>query len=121
MTRPQLETYDDFLLEEDWDIYYWATQDHPEAPPLQARAPESPKPPPPTTSTPDEQAREPAAGEWGRIAGNFKAGDRAVPDRWRGSEVLAMLREHVKEKSVGEGKGGMAARPKLFGEGTEKD
>lgn len=120
MTRPQLEAYDAFLLEEDWDIYYWATQDHPAVPspaPAEVRAP----PPEPANSTADQYARKPAEGEWGPIAGNLRAGFRGVPDRWRDSEVLRLLREHVRERSVGEGKGGMAARPKLFGEGTEKD
>lgn len=119
MTRPQLEAYDAFLVEEDWDIYYWATQDHPEvpAPHEDARAP----PPEPANTTADEYARTPAEGEWGPIAGNFRPGTRGVPDRWRDSEVLRLLREHVREKSVGDGKGGMAARPKLYGEGTEKD
>ncbi|SPN97266.1 related to EMI5 - protein required for transcriptional induction of the early meiotic-specific transcription factor IME1, also required for sporulation [Cephalotrichum gorgonifer] len=123
MTRSQLETYDRFLLEEDWDIYYWATQEQPPAAPVEEVCSASPAEAevPPTTSTEDEYKREPAEGEWGRIAGNFKAGQRGVPERWRGSELLRLLREHVREKSMGEGKGGMSARPLLFSEGTEKD
>lgn len=30
MTKEQLEQYDRFLDENDWDIYYWATQEPPQ-------------------------------------------------------------------------------------------
>jgi hypothetical protein len=124
MDRAQLEEYDQFLLEEDWDIYYWATQD-PEDPASVASASSSSTSASERPATEDTYKRDPVPGEWARIAGNFEAGYRPVPERWRSSELLNKLRQHVKDKSAADGKsgsgGGMAARPLLFGEGTEKD
>jgi hypothetical protein len=105
MSASQLQQYDRFLDENDWDIYYWATQT------------------PPTTSTEyaeggssematdtakgkgypgqDERAREPGTGEWAQTVGTYKPAYRPVPARWRDSEVLSLLRRHVQEKSAG--------------------
>lgn len=91
MTPTQLHQYDLFLDENDWDIYYWATQE-------------------PTDETPegakDEWKREPATGEWAQTVGTFKPAYRPVPQRWKDSEILGLLRQHVKERSAGGEKGG---------------
>lgn len=90
MTKEQLEQYDRFLDENDWDIYYWATQE-----PLQEGA-----------STPKGAADEPvpgpkSSGEWAQTVGTFKPAYRPVPTRWQNSEILGMLREHVVSRSAG--------------------
>ncbi|KAI0012596.1 DUF339-domain-containing protein [Xylariaceae sp. FL0662B] len=190
MTREQMAEYDQFLDENDWDIYYWATQ---EPPPLSSssssssspttttsgpsqtptstsptpsaqetaaaasalnttdtssaayaggaeaalaaettfarptggservgdategkEAPPNPTTIPTSTSTTgnDERRRAPAEGEWAQTVGTFKPAYRPVPARWRDSAVLALLREHVRERAVGGG-GGMAFMPAL--------
>ncbi|EAT80692.2 hypothetical protein SNOG_11648 [Parastagonospora nodorum SN15] len=104
MPPPLLQQYDLFLDENDWDIYYWATQQPsltsseyaegagPDAatPTAQGKAPEK-----------DVRAREPATGEWAQTVGTFKPAYRPVPQRWKGSEILSLLRKHVKERSAG--------------------
>lgn len=117
MSKGQLEQYDRFLDENDWDIYYWATQE-PEpvsdakmggsgdaVPGVHHEAPEKDK----------EGGRpgpvEPRGGEWAQTIGTFKPAYRPVPKRWEGSEILVMLRSHVKERGMG--KGGMAFMPRL--------
>ena len=118
MTPAQLAEYDLFLDENDWDIYYWATQD--------AVEPEiSTNPSSPHAATQQTQSQngngsgvDPAAqqsprpGEWAQTVGTFKPAYRPVPARWAGSEVLALLREHV-ESRRGSGKGGMGFMPAL--------
>ena len=48
--------------------------------------------------------------------GNFRPAYRPVPARWRDSGVLALLREHVKRRSVDGGEGqGMGFMPPLDG------
>ncbi|KAI2618140.1 DUF339-domain-containing protein [Hypoxylon sp. NC1633] len=195
MTREQMAQYDMFLDENDWDIYYWATQEPPataaspaetssstsspstsipsiattdtssadyaggaeaaisEATPLaspnststSASANPSPEPlstggspragdasegkePPPTpTSTLEPGSTSPAAataaaseeawntqrptGEWAQTVGTFKPAYRPVPQRWRDSAVLALLRDHVRARAAE--KGGMAFMPAL--------
>lgn len=97
MTRQQLLDYDRLLDENDWDIYYWATQ---EAAKSDADAAEK------TTRQPEDEQTEAWAesaaknGEWARTAGAFRAAYRPVPQRWAESEVLALLREHVRERSA---------------------
>ncbi|KAK3360188.1 Flavinator of succinate dehydrogenase-domain-containing protein [Lasiosphaeria hispida] len=109
MTPAQLVQYDLFLDENDWDIYYWATQE------------------PPPTDTPAgahtevqvqdmPTAPSPRTGEWAQTVGTFKPAYRPVPARWADSEVLRLLREHVEAKR-GQGKGGMAFMPSLDAEG----
>ena len=95
-----------------YGIYYWATQ---------------PEDANPTTNTPaaglqnsepylsdqgadggsasnkQKQKLEPASpakGEWAQTIGTFKPAFRPVPARWRGSEILGLLRRHVKERSA---------------------
>ncbi|KAI0846007.1 DUF339-domain-containing protein [Daldinia vernicosa] len=172
MTREQMDQYDRFLDENDWDIYYWATQDPPsntssEAPPSIATQDTSSadyaggaeaaiseatpldtdsstaSPSGPATTTTSEHLttggaplsgdssshKESAAGnaaaavsaepyrtqaetgEWAQTVGTFKPAYRPVPARWRDSEVLLLLREHVKARS--KEKGGMAFMPSL--------
>ncbi|KID87751.1 early meiotic induction protein 5 [Metarhizium guizhouense ARSEF 977] len=110
MSGGLLAQYDALLDENDWDIYYWATQ----------REPSDSY----TSTNPSVAASqagadafirsEPPKGEWAQTVGNFRPAYRPVPERWRGSEVLEMLRAHVRSKSVdgGEG-GGMAFMPAL--------
>ncbi|KAJ5086785.1 TPR repeat protein [Penicillium alfredii] len=93
MTHPQLQEYDRFLDENDWDIYYWATQD----PPASVEE---------TSATPQDTVTETwkqtgaKSGEWAQTVGAFKAAYRPVPSRWADSEVLRLLREHVRDKSA---------------------
>jgi succinate dehydrogenase flavin-adding protein (antitoxin of CptAB toxin-antitoxin module) len=99
MTAEQLRQYDLFLDENDWDIYYWATQ---EPSPTSLETAEGSGS---DLATPnaqgqekDEWKREPAKGEWAQTVGTFKPAYRPVPSRWKDSEVLNLLRKHVEEK-----------------------
>ncbi|OHE91560.1 hypothetical protein CORC01_13157 [Colletotrichum orchidophilum] len=127
MTKAQMAKYDLFLDENDWDIYYWATQE--EAPSASAstqrtssttsdtlasstaNAAESYRPAGSgaastidsgkTTQTkkPQEDVRtQDVPGEWANTIGSFKAQYRPVPVRWQGSEILEMLRAHVRSR-----------------------
>ncbi|KAI3322476.1 DUF339-domain-containing protein [Xylariaceae sp. AK1471] len=70
-------------------------------------------------SSPQTQTQTPAAGvspgpfagEWAQTVGTFKPAYRPVPARWADSEILRLLREHVRARA-GE-KGGMAFMPAL--------
>ncbi|PGH30956.1 hypothetical protein GX50_06267 [[Emmonsia] crescens] len=103
MTERQLQEYDKFLDENDWDIYYWATQE-PEEPSAIDSANSSPaaKSSKPAKDTPTETWMSGAAksGEWAQTVGAFKPAHRPVPQRWKDSEILAQLRQHVHEKSA---------------------
>lgn len=116
MTPEQMAQYDRFLDENDWDIYYWATQPEDANPNTSSNTPAAGM----QNSEPylsDQGAdggaaggvggkREklepasPAKGEWAQTIGTFKPAFRPVPARWRGSEVLDLLRRHVKERSA---------------------
>ncbi|POS86887.1 hypothetical protein EPUL_001054 [Erysiphe pulchra] len=125
MTEAQLAQYDLFLDENDWDIYYWATQDpHLEYPKLAAGAIIEQKD---GTSYMKSQREvsinvqenhlekkdlleletdkwrngKPRSGEWAQTVGTFKPEYRPVPARWKNSEILAMLRRHVVSRSAG--------------------
>jgi len=122
MTSTQLHQYDLLLDENDWDIYYWATQressssTNPSSPnPAIAESPASASDP----SNADDavvEGREPPKGEWAQTVGNFRPAYRPVPARWRDSEILELLREHVRSNSVDGGEGrGMAFMPALEG------
>lgn len=106
MTPAQLAQYDVFLDENDWDIYYWATQE--EAPFPSASSAPSPEA---AASVEESSQPGPRPGEWAQTVGTFKPAYRPVPKRWKDSEILQMLRAHVKDRGVG--KGGMAFMPKL--------
>ncbi|KAK3309079.1 Flavinator of succinate dehydrogenase-domain-containing protein [Chaetomium strumarium] len=130
MTPAQLAEYDLFLDENDWDIYYWATQDAepPSSSSSSAATSEgkSQTQPSPsgryeedegrtttTTSSNDPGAQpHPRPGEWAQTVGTFKPAYRPVPARWRDSEILRMLRAHV-ESRRGQGNGGMGFMPPL--------
>jgi hypothetical protein len=114
MTVAQMTQYDLFLDENDWDIYYWATQ---EPTPTSLEAAEGavntgknlgPTDPGKQTGPEAESdeykqgsAVEPAKGEWAQTVGTFKPAYRPVPARWRNSEILASLRRHVIDRSAG--------------------
>ncbi|CAZ81564.1 unnamed protein product [Tuber melanosporum] len=101
MGMEQLDAYDRFLDENDWDIYYWATQ----------------TPPAPATSVghaegdSEEMVSEKTKvgekvgkveygqGEWAQTVGRKKEPYRPPPGRWAESEMLGMLRRHVKERA----------------------
>lgn len=104
----QLRHYDVFLDENDWDIYYWATQ---EPPPTSRETAEGGGP---ESSTPAAQGHEmgqpstdewrngaPRSGEWAQTVGTFKPAYRPVPQRWKNSEILSMLRRHVIDRRAG--------------------
>jgi succinate dehydrogenase flavin-adding protein (antitoxin of CptAB toxin-antitoxin module) len=125
MTPQLLQQYDLFLDENDWDIYYWATQEpepaaasdghvHTKKPGVHYEAPEKD-----VDDAKDEGVKDvdmgsqphPRPGEWAQTVGTFKPAYRPVPKRWDGSEILEMLRAHVKDRGMG--KGGMAFMPNL--------
>ncbi|KAI1773469.1 DUF339-domain-containing protein [Hypoxylon cercidicola] len=174
MTRDQMAELDRFLDENDWDIYYWATQEPPPST-VSADSPSASEPAPtpsiatsdtssasyaggaeaaiseatplatspssaPTTSHAEplttggstttgdaSEGKEAAAaaaaaaeepyetpretGEWAQTVGTFKPAYRPVPARWRDSEVLRLLREHVRARAREQG--GMAFMPAL--------
>ncbi|KAI1133292.1 Flavinator of succinate dehydrogenase-domain-containing protein [Nemania abortiva] len=159
MTRDQMADYDLFLDENDWDIYYWATQEEPSASSSSSSSTTSPSSSTTTSTTAAEidtsspsygsaaeietatataeststttstgglplQGEEadakgsadpvpptPYAGEWAQTVGTFKPAYRPVPARWRDSELLALLRAHVRARAGA--KGGMAFMPAL--------
>ncbi|KAK6841463.1 Succinate dehydrogenase assembly factor 2 [Apiospora arundinis] len=182
MTKEQMQQYDLFLDENDWDIYYWATQEVP-SPANEAAASNKseatnsatdsssasygggaeaqnatksattqstwePMVSPFAEAVADVQAGktgknaaaasdavseelyggsgrtlaqsqgqvppQPKNGEWAATVGTFKPAYRPVPARWRDSEVLRLLREHVKRRSKGGSEGGgMGFMPNL--------
>ncbi|KAI9826664.1 MAG: hypothetical protein M1819_007298 [Sarea resinae] len=99
MTPKQLEQYDRFLDENDWDIFYWATQTPP------ATSHETAEGGGHGTATPAAQGSadpvKPATGEWAQTVGTFKPAYRPVPQRWKNSEILSLLRKHVIARSAG--------------------
>ncbi|TAQ84699.1 hypothetical protein B7494_g6973 [Chlorociboria aeruginascens] len=140
MTPDQMAQYDLFLDENDWDIYYWATQE-PTPTSLQTAQGSIEKTSPVAEHTdagkqtsPELVDGKPRSGEWAQTVGTFKPAYRPVPARWRDSEILAMLRRHVTTRSAegihedsagvhgeglaqsvrGTGGGGMAFMPPVF-------
>ena len=125
MTPKQLEQYDLFLDENDWDIYYWATQ---EPSPTSQETAEGGGPGMSTsTAQGDSMAKSdtdawrkgaPRSGEWAQTVGTFKPAYRPVPKRWQNSEILSMLRRHVIDRSAG----GVheESQAKVSGEGLEQ-
>ena len=106
MTSAQLQQYDVFLDENDWDIYYWATQ---EPSPTSLETAEGGGK---DSSTAVAQGKEqtgtdtwregaPPSGEWAQTVGRYKPAYRPVPARWKNSKILSMLRKHVLERSAG--------------------
>ena len=108
MTPNQLQQYDLFLDENDWDIYYWATQEPTPTsmeyaegggPDLANKPAQGQAPAPPKADM--WRQDQPRSGEWAQTVGAFKPAYRPVPARWKNSEVLALLRKHVIDKSAG--------------------
>ncbi|KAL9532452.1 Succinate dehydrogenase assembly factor [Sphaerulina musiva] len=109
MSAKQLQQYDLFLDENDWDIYYWVTQ---EPTPTSMAYAEGAGP---GLASPEAQGkdanksdnskgtvvRQPGTGEWAQTVGTFKPAYRPVPQRWKNSEILSMLRKHVVDRSAG--------------------
>ncbi|TIA12373.1 DUF339-domain-containing protein [Aureobasidium pullulans] len=103
MSPKQLQQYDLFLDENDWDIYYWATQE-PTPTSLEyaeGGGPDQATPVAQGKPAKDQPVRPAGTGEWAQTVGLFKPAYRPVPQRWKNSEVLAMLRQHVKDRSAG--------------------
>lgn len=108
MSRAQLEEYDRFLDENDWDIYYWATQEQPQDEHTKSAAAGAETPKDTVTETWKSGAAK--SGEWAQTIGAFKPAYRPVPERWAESDTLALLREHVRSRSaVGAEKGASRA------------
>lgn len=122
MTPVQMAQLDIFLDENDWDIYYWATQEPTPTSqetaegagvgPQGATANAAGKNPLAQGTDPGKQTGPeletdawrhgaPRSGEWAQTVGTFKPAYRPVPARWRNSEILAMLRRHVISRSAG--------------------
>ena len=125
MTPAQMAQYDLFLDENDWDIYYWATQEP--TPTSQetaegagagpqgatanvkgsdkmspvAQGTDAGKQTGPELETDECRQGQPRSGEWAQTVGTFKPAYRPVPARWKNSEILAMLRRHVISRSAG--------------------
>jgi hypothetical protein len=112
MTTAQMAQYDLFLDENDWDIYYWATQE-PTPTSMEtaeggsnigspvAQGTDPGKQTGPELDTDEWQMGKPRSGEWAQTVGTFKPAYRPVPARWRNSEILSMLRAHVVSRSAG--------------------
>ena len=111
MNPKQLQQYDLFLDENDWDIYYWVTQEptptsmvyaegagpQHASPEAQGKAPDGG----PVSQTDGWRVGKPRSGEWTQMVGTFKPAYRPVPTRWKNSEILSMLRKHVIDRSAG--------------------
>ena len=117
MTFKQMQQYDLFLDENDWDIYYWATQD----PEPSEQNPSEQTASSTTTTHPEEDTPTETwmrtgakSGEWKQTVGAFKAAYRPVPSRWADSEILGLLRQHVRDNSA---HGFKAARSRRSGTG----
>ncbi|KAL7936568.1 Flavinator of succinate dehydrogenase domain-containing protein [Trichoderma chlorosporum] len=117
MTSDELHQYDLFLDENDWDIYYWATQREPNSttnPSVTASPASASSGAEFEARKQDELPKDPPKGEWAQTVGNFKPAYRPVPKRWKDSQILERLRAHVRSKSVNGGEGtGMAFMPPL--------
>lgn len=116
LTRKQLEEYDRFLDEHDWDIYYWCTQvapatsaEYAEGAPAEAQMS--------TTASAGKTPEQSKYGkdEWAQTVGKTKVPFRPIPDRWRDSEILKLLRQHVEDRKAGGKMGtkGLGAMPAL--------
>ena len=108
MTTKQLQQYDLFLDENDWDIYYWATQEPVPTSSETAEGGDSDWATPAAqgkamdkSETDEWRQGAPRSGEWAQTVGTFKPAYRPVPHRWQNSEILALLRKHVIDRSAG--------------------
>lgn len=112
MERGLLEQYDLFLDENDWDIYYWTTQSAPEDGAVVAAAA---APVAEHVETTDQSAGmafgEGPVGEWVQTVGRVREPYRPPPSRWIDSEILGLLRAHVKARAEGGEKTGLGRMP----------
>lgn len=129
MTPAQMAQYDLFLDENDWDIYYWATQEPsptsmetaegsgPQKASPVVQGTDSGKQTGPQLETDEWRQEQPRSGEWAQTVGTFKPAYRPVPARWKNSEILSMLRRHVISRSAG---GIHEGEAKVGGEGLNQ-
>jgi hypothetical protein len=129
MTPAQMAQYDLFLDENDWDIYYWATQEPsptsmetaegagPQKASPVAQGTDPGKQAGPELETDEWKPSKPGKGEWAQTVGTFKPAYRPVPARWRNSEILSMLRRHVISRSAG---GVLEGTAEVGGEGLSQ-
>lgn len=103
MTREQLEQFDRFLDENDWDIYYWATQNPPKEGEGEVLESKSGKLGPEVNMEQKVGLGEGPVGEWAQTVGRKKEAYRPPPSRWRDSEILKMVRQHVESKKGPDG------------------
>jgi hypothetical protein len=110
MSKQQLDQYDRFLDENDWDIYYWATQEptptsmeyaEGAGPDLATTSAQGTSPSGSSAHVKTASPNPPSSGEWAQTIGTFKPAYRPVPQRWKNSEILSLLRKHVKDRSAG--------------------
>jgi hypothetical protein len=108
MTHAQLQQYDSFLDENDWDIYYWVTQEpsptsmaYAEGAGPDMASPEAQGKDVQKQDSKGTRVRAPGTGEWAQTVGTFKPAYRPVPQRWKNSEILSLLRKHVIDRSAG--------------------
>src|SRR5215471_14874421 len=101
MNSSQLQEYDRFLDENDWDIYYWATQE-PQNDSIETHSSSANAPAKEAKDTPTDGWKGGAAqsGEWAQTIGAFKPAYRPVPKRWVDSEILTLLKQHIRDKSA---------------------
>jgi hypothetical protein len=100
MNKTQLEQYDRFLDENDWDIYYWATQSEVNNPASVGYLSAAKQGQGQAQGTDAWRQGAPRSGEWAQTVGAFKPAYRPVPQRWKDSEVLNLLRKHVRARSA---------------------
>lgn len=141
MSMAQMTQFDLFLDENDWDIYYWATQEPTptsretaegagygaegatknaagkDAVSPVAQGTDAGKQTGPELETDEWRQGKPRSGEWAQTVGTFKPAYRPVPSRWKNSEILSMLRKHVISRSAG---GIMDGEPEVSGEGLSQ-
>ncbi|PFH57787.1 hypothetical protein XA68_14575 [Ophiocordyceps unilateralis] len=112
LTGPQLTQYDGLLDENDWDIYYWATQPETESTSSPSASASVSEPSGPSSRSESESSPTTTT-EWPLSAvGSFRALHRPVPPLWRDSDILRLLRQHVAARSVVGGRG-LAFMPPL--------
>lgn len=105
-----LEQYDRFLDENDWDIYYWTTQNAPEGDTVAAATASVGVPVEATEQNADLAFGEGPVGEWAQTVGRVREPYRPPPSRWRDSEILGLLRAHVRARAEG-GERGLGRMP----------
>ena len=129
MERELLDQYDRFLDENDWDIYYWATQNPPaeggrayegEAKKGGVKEGEvregAEKVEQPKTDGGVTEFGGQAPTEWVQTVGRNREPYRPPPRRWRDSEILRMIRNHVQVR-----KGREATKSDIGGIGRMPD